>query len=81
MIGPSKINNGETTFTMYAHTNREYGSTSLQLCGKPLSIFPHCEESRRRRRRCFPHYSGAAPRTGNFVWRRGEEFESLILSI
>jgi hypothetical protein len=37
MIGPSKINNGGITFTLFAHTNREYGSTLAQNCGKPHS--------------------------------------------
>ena len=41
MIGPSKIKNGEITFTLLAHTNREYGSTSSQLCGKPLKFLKH----------------------------------------
>jgi hypothetical protein len=38
MIGPSKINNGGITFKLFAHTNREYGTTLAQDCGKPLSI-------------------------------------------
>jgi hypothetical protein len=37
MIGPSKINNGGITFTLLAHTNREYGSTLAQDCEKPHS--------------------------------------------
>mgnify|MGYP002809531717 CR=1 FL=1 len=39
MIGPSKINNGGITFTLFAHTNREYGSTLAQECGKPQTAF------------------------------------------
>ena len=39
MIGPSKINNGGITFTLFAHTNREYGSTLAQDCGFPHSFF------------------------------------------
>jgi len=38
MIGPSKINNGGITFTLFAHTNREYGAALAQECGKPLSL-------------------------------------------
>jgi len=38
MIGPSKINNGAITFTLFAHTKRENGSTSLQLSGNHLSF-------------------------------------------
>ena len=38
IIGPSKINNGGITFTLFAHTNREYGSTLAQDCGFPLSF-------------------------------------------
>jgi hypothetical protein len=41
MIGPSKINNGGITFTLIAHTNREYGSTLAQDCGKPLSFLKY----------------------------------------
>ena len=36
IIGPSKINNGGITFTLFAHTNREYGATVAQESGKPL---------------------------------------------
>jgi len=43
MIGPSKINNGGITFTLFAHTNREYGSTLAQDCGKPLSFLAKSE--------------------------------------
>jgi len=39
MIGPSKINNGGITFTLFAHTYREYGSTLAQECGKPQTSF------------------------------------------
>jgi hypothetical protein len=41
MIGPSKINNGGITFTGFAHTNREYGSTLAHDCGFPHSFFSH----------------------------------------
>ena len=58
-IGPSKINNGGITFRLFAHTNREHASTSCHVsCAGFLSafcnIFPHCEESCRRRRRGNP---------------------------
>jgi len=81
MIGPNKIGPDGITFTLFAHTNREYGSTLAQDCGKLQTLFPtfpHCVESRRRRRRGFPHQSSAAARKRYFVWRRGEEFERLI---
>ena len=42
--------------------------------------FPHCEESRRRRRRSFATICSAAARKRIFVWRRGEEFERLFCS-
>ena len=31
MIGPSKINNGGITLRLFAHTNREHGSTLAQV--------------------------------------------------
>jgi len=72
----------EHTVTLFAHTNHEHALTSTQLVAKLqhfFRFFPHCVESRRRRRRSLATICGAAVRKRKSVWRRGQKFERRLI--
>jgi hypothetical protein len=83
MIWPVQYHSGETHLCIVCPYKSRTRLIFLANCRKTstrvLPNFRPYRESRRRRRRCFATICGTAVRKRRFVWRRGEEFERLIL--